>query len=421
MRISRRYVVAIGVLLLLGVFALLARWYETTRPQPGEIAASTTEVRVTNGSDRGPGSLREALFIAAAAGDKPTILIRVSKITLESALPPLVNPHGLSIAAQESGAEIDARALQGGPVLDVAGEDISITGLTIRNCPGAALLVRAARFRLTTATIESCDVGVDVAENARDLALERNRFTKNRIGVRFAASTPNAVLVRNEFSAHADAGVWAVRSEPDLRKAAISVHDNRFSDDRLGVIAGNVSILVERNNLSAAREAAVHLIGAGAVVSGNRVSGGAAMGIVAENARGAVIEKNELDRIAAYGVMVRGSANTLVRANRIHSCGYGLAFVLGDESSPSTAVDNSIIEPKYNGIDVIGDSPILRRNRVLQATAAALHVEDFQRPDGQKVRANPFREGNSFDVDSTAVAVDDAKRLNANVTPVAPQ
>ena len=48
----------------------------------------------------------------------------------------------------------------------------------------------------------------------------------------------------------------------------------------------------------------------------------------------------------------------------------------------SSAIDNTIIEPKFNGIDVIGDSPNLRRNQVLHAHAFALNVEDFRPPGG---------------------------------------
>jgi parallel beta-helix repeat protein len=140
----------------------------------------------------------------------------------------------------------------------------------------------------------------------------------------------------------------------------------------------------------------VHVVGAGAVIRGNRINGGASMGIVAENASGAVIDDNELEGLTAYGVMVRGSSNTLVRSNRLHNCGYGLAFVLGDKAKVSTAVDNTIIEAKFNGIDVIGDSPILRRNQVLRAHAYALHVEDFQPPNGQKVQSQPFLDNNNF-------------------------
>jgi len=203
-------------------------------------------------------------------------------------------------------------------------------------------------------------------------------------------------VASNEFTEDKDAGLWAVRSAPDSHDDVIGIHDNKFTEDGAGIVAGNVPVLAERNDFINSHEAAVHLVGAGAVIRANRISGGASMGIVAENARGAVIEENELEGLTAYGIMVRGSSDTLVRANRLHNCGYGLAFVLGNPRSVSTAVDNTIIEPKFNGIDVIGDSPNLRRNQVLRAHAYALHVEDFQPPSGPKVQSQPFLDNNNF-------------------------
>jgi hypothetical protein len=73
-----------------------------------------------------------------------------------------------------------------------------------------------------------------------------------------------------------------------------------------------------------------------------------------------------------------------------------MAFVLNDARSPSTAVENTVIEPKFNGIDVIGDSPILRRNHVLRPHALALKVQDFQQPGGGTVVAKPFLDNNAF-------------------------
>jgi hypothetical protein len=106
--------------------------------------------------------------------------------------------------------------------------------------------------------------------------------------------------------------------------------------------------------------------------------------------------------------MVRNSSNILVRSNKLHNCGYGFAFVLGDAKGASTAVDNTIIEPKFNGIDVIGDSPILRRNQVLRPHAFALHVEDFQPPaGGDRVQSKPFLDDNTFEkpaIGSTSTA-----------------
>jgi hypothetical protein len=409
MHINHRTALGLGVLVLLGGFVLLARWRDSTPAEPGGSDGGVSAI-VTNGADRGPGSLREALFLAAAARGSATVLIRVNHIAVETPLPPLVNSHSVSITAQEPGTIIDAHALDGGAVFDVAGANASITGVTIRGCPDAAVLLRAARFHLMSSTIENCDVGVDIAANARDFRLEANRFIRNRIGVRFAASNPNAALKRNEFVENTDAGVWAVRGTLDGRSAAaISVSSNKFNGDRVGIVAGNVSLLMEGNEIIRARESGVHLVGAGAVVRANRVRESAAMGIVAENARDAIVEENELDHLGAYAIMVRGSVNAMIRANRIHNCGYGMAFVLGEAAHPSTAVDNSLIELRYDGIDVIGDSPILRRNRVMQAQVAALHTEDVERPgdkpgERNKTAAKPFLDDNTFAVAQPAVA-----------------
>ncbi|MBV8974092.1 MAG: right-handed parallel beta-helix repeat-containing protein, partial [Sinobacteraceae bacterium] len=236
---------------------------------------------------------------------------------------------------------------------------------------------------------------------------EANRFSGNRIGVRFAASNRNGLVAGNTFSSSRDAGVWAVRAEPDARNSAITIRENHFDGGRSGVVAANVALTLERNEFSANAESAVHLLGAGAVVRGNHISGGQGMGIVAENASESVIEDNELDHLGAYGIMVRGSASVLVRANRVHNSAYGMAFVLGQPHRPSTAVDNTIIAPQFNGIDVIGDSPILRNNKVLQARAYALHVVDFEQPGGGgRVSAHPALENNNFRADSAAATAE---------------
>jgi parallel beta-helix repeat protein len=396
MAVKRRSIAAIGVFVLLAAVVGLGHWYETQRVQPGHSTSKMVTVHVTNAGDRGPGTLREALFIVAAATTPTTISIEIPTIKLETALPALVNGRGVRLVGQAAGSQIDAQALNAGPVFDVSGPNTSIEGITVTRCPAAAVLVRAVHFRLSATTIDSCDVGVEVAENASDTLLERNHFNKNRVGVRFGASGHNTAVANNEFREDKDAGLWAVRSAPDSHDDVIGIHDNKFTEDTAGIVAGNIPVLVERNDFINAHESDVHVVGAGAVIKGNRINGGASMGIVAENASGAIIDDNELEGLTAYGVMVRGSSNTLVRSNRLHNCGYGLAFVLGDARKVSTAIDNTIIEAKFNGIDVIGDSPILRRNQVLRAHAYALHVEDFQPPNGQKVQSQPFLDNNNF-------------------------
>jgi Right handed beta helix region len=386
---------AVGVLASLGVAAALDYWRETPTPQPLRSAEKAVLVHVTNAGDRGPGTLREALLVVATATGQGNISIEVPRINLESALPAFVNGHGVKLLGRTPGAQIDARALGAGPVFDISDPNTSIEGITIENCPAAAILVRGAHFRLSASTIVSCDIGVEVADNASDTRLEGNHFIKDRLGVRFGAAGHNSAVVNNEFREDKDAGLWAMRAIPASHGDVIAVHDNQFTSDGIGVVAGNIAVLVEHNEFIAAHDADIHLVGAGAVIRDNRIKG-ASMGIVAENARGVDIDRNELEGLAAYGVMVRGSSNTLVRGNRLRNCGYGLAFVLGDAREVSTVVGNTIIEPKFNGIVVIGDSPILRHNEVLRAHAHAFRVEDFQAPDGHKTRSQPFLDDNNF-------------------------
>ncbi|HEX4049947.1 MAG TPA: right-handed parallel beta-helix repeat-containing protein [Steroidobacteraceae bacterium] len=391
-----RSVLSIVVLLIVAGFALLGRWYAGHHTQSA-LAPSAFTVAVTSSADRGPGTLREALFVADAAPAAANVVIRVASIALQSALPPIVNPHGTQVQAPPGGVQIDARAIApGSAVFDIDSEHVSLDGVSIHQCAGTAILVRASLFRLTASTISACDVGVEVAANANELALENDRFESNHVGIRFTSSSRDSQIVKNEFSANTTAGLWLVASQAQPAADPISVHDNQFNADATDVVVGNVPALVENNDFTAVRDAAVHVIGAGTVVRNNRITTGAAAGILVENARGAVIDGNELDHLAGYAILVRGSADTLVRSNRIQSCAYGMAFVLGDRQQPNSALDNSLIDLKYNGIDVIGESPILRRNQVLEARALPLHVQDFTSPGGTLVRAQPLLERNSF-------------------------
>jgi len=392
---QQMWAAVVTVLLVAGV--ALGSWFYRFGHPPAGAGSGDVSVSVTSPDDMGPGSLREALFIAASAKGRASVLIVTRKLTLKTALPPLMNPHGMRFIAQPAGAEIDAQALPGGAVLDVVGPNTSIEGVILRNCPGAAVLLRAAHFHMHASVVESCDVGVEVAANAADVLLEDNRFANDRIGVRFAAPSAEAAVVGNIFAQARAAGLWAVRGEAAMPDTAIQVHDNHFTGDYSGVVAGNIPIVVEHNEFAGnAPEAAVHLIGAGAVIRNNHISGPGALGIAAENARAALIEGNEFEQLGSYALMLRNSAGAMVRANRVMACASGMAFVLGDPGHPSTAIGNTIADPKLDAIDVIGDSPILKDNQVVRPHALALRVTDYAQAGGPGVRAHPVLQGNNF-------------------------
>jgi hypothetical protein len=381
---------------LLAVIAVASWWFRSGHFAAGPGSADVT-VSVTNPDDMGPSTLREALFVAASAKGRATVLIATRKVTVKTPLPPLMNPHGLRLVAQVPAAEIDAQGLAGGPVLDVVGPNSSIEGVTVRHCPGAAVLLRAAHFRMGSSVIDSCDVGVEVVANAADVLLQGNRFVNDGIGVRFSAANSDATVVGNIFTHSKAAGLWAVRGESGESGDPMHVRDNHFTDNHGGIVAGNIPIVVEHNEFAGnAPESAVHLIGAGAVIRANQITGPGAMGIVAENAREALIEGNELTRLSSYALMLRSSAGAMVRVNRVAGCASGMAFVLGDPAHPSTAIGNTITDPRLNAIDVIGDSPILRDNQVVRPRALPLRVTDYAQAGGPSVRAQPLLQGNNF-------------------------
>jgi hypothetical protein len=395
---AKHQLAAAGVVVLLIAVVAAVSWGDRgARPVSSPLAAEV-EVSVTSSDDVGPGSLREALYIAGSAKGHASVLIVARKVIVRTPLPPLMNPHGIRLLAQPPGAEIDARSLAGGAVLDVVGADTAVEGLVVRNCPAAGVLLRATHFHLRASTIESCDVGVEVAANAGDLLLDANRFAMDRIGVRFAAPNQDAAVVGNDFEQSTAAGMWAVRgADAGTTDAVIRVRDNRFTGNHSGMVVGNIPVAVEHNEFAGnAPDAAVHLVGAGAVIRDNRIRGAAPLGIVAENARAARIEGNELSGFSSLAVLLRSCAGAVVHANRIADSSSGMAFVLGDPEHPSSVTGNTISDPRLDGIDVIGDSPILRDNQVVRPHALALRVTDYAQAGGQSLRAHPTLEGNNF-------------------------
>ena len=131
MALKRRSVIAIGVFVLLAVVVAAGHWYETRRVQPGGTTEKDVTVHVTNAGDRGPGTLREALFLVAGATGPRTISIEIPSIKLETALPALVSGRGVKVVAQAAGTVIDAQSLNAGPVFDVSGPNTSIEGVTV--------------------------------------------------------------------------------------------------------------------------------------------------------------------------------------------------------------------------------------------------------------------------------------------------
>jgi nitrous oxidase accessory protein NosD len=162
----------------------------------------------------------------------------------------------------------------------------------------------------------------------------------------------------------------------------------------MSLVLGNVPALVENNQFTRASEVAVYLIGEGAIVRGNHISDGAGIGVFAHTTQGAIIQGNEMDHNRTLGVLVRSAQNNLVENNKVYNNGYGIASVLGDPQRPNVLSQNLLLSQQFDGLILIGDSPVVRGNSMMDNRLAGLRILDFLPTQGARVNSQPFLAAN---------------------------
>jgi parallel beta-helix repeat protein len=379
---------------MMGLLLLLQYWLAANRP--AAVFHADVEFVVTSPLDRGPGSLREAILAASTAPARASIVIRAAKIVLQSPLPPLANPEGIVLVGAPGPAEIDAAQLDFGAVLDIAAPYSIVHNIKIGNAPGNGIVARAAGLRMTKLTLTDCDICIAVASGISDVVIEESRFERNRIGIWLEANNAAIVIRSNQFSSHRDAAVWAVPANISGMPLAskLEVSKNRFERDRLSVVLGNIPALVQDNQFTRAREVAVYLMGEGAIVRGNRITGGSGIGIYAHTTQGTVIQNNEIDHNSKMAVLVHSASNSVVENNNIYNNGYGIASVLGSRAQPNVVAHNLLLNQQLDGIILIGGSPVVRGNSMMSNQLAGLRILDYLPAEGIRVNSEPFLAAN---------------------------
>jgi parallel beta-helix repeat protein len=357
------------------------------------------ELTVTNPEDRGPGSLREAIFAANLATDPTRIVILVPRLTLLTPLPPAVARRGIEIVAADSNAEIDAEGLQAGPVLDVRSPGVHVRGLRIRGAGGVGILVGAPGARLDRVDFVRCGVGLEQLADGGGLTVEEATFRQNSVGARLRPSGEITAIRRSRFQRNSEAGVWAVgggsATAPSTGRLVVS--DSRFEDNQLGMVVGNLMATIQDNDISGSREAGIYLAGRGATVRRNRVRGGARVGVLAALTEAAVITDNEIDHNSAVGIVVNSARNTVVQDNRVYQNGYGIVVAFGAGRSPNRVTGNSVLAHSWDGLFVVGGSPVLERNRATNNRLAGMRILDFRPPRGASLVADPLLAQNTLE------------------------
>ncbi len=394
MRLRQRDLALIGVVVVLGVVALLEVPIRALRPAAD--AYSAVELEVVSARDRGPGTLREAILEADRIPRRARIVIAVPRVAVRTPLPPIGNPHGVVIHPREGVAEIDGRESPGGPLVTLRAPGSRLRDLRFAGSPGTALEVSAAGVELTNLTFVHCETGIRIGEGAADLAILESHFEANGIGLMVGGSAPGVRVANGSFRGHRVAAVWAVLPAPPRGAGRpLVLEENAFAGDRIGIAAGNMPIRVTANEFSGAKESALALFGSGVQVRANRIRGGELNGLVAVGTRGLEVTGNEVDHNRAVGIVVNAGRQSVVHGNHIYRNGYGLVSVFAEDSSDVMS-ENSVLDQRLDGVVVVGGSPMLRANRAVGNSAAGLRILDYLAADSRRRPAQPFLDGNTL-------------------------
>lgn len=390
---ERRYLGLAAFVAVPLLIALTAGRSESLRPQPAELRGATT-VTVISSRDSGGGTLREAIAAAARNDGAVRIVVNTPRITLLAPLPPLVNAAGVVIDAASSHCELDAAGAGDVAALQVASARSTVAGLRIRNARGSGILVRAAGVTLRDVTIRDSSDAV-VLSGAPGALVERSLFDRNTNGIRIDGTSPGAVVRGCTFQRHDSAGIWAVNGTP-APAFALRIENNAFRNDRVSIVVANLGATITRNDIRRAADNGMYLMQSRSVVRANRVLGGEGSGILADGGDNLLLERNEIDHNAGVGILVRSCRNAGVQGNSIYANAYGIATVFGDRAAPNVIADNLVMMQRVDGLFLIGSSPLLRGNRILQNGGAAARVLDFVPWSGPRVAADPRFDANTI-------------------------
>jgi hypothetical protein len=384
------------------LIALTASRSESLRPRPPELRADAS-LEVISSRDTGGGTLREAITAAARHGGRVRIIVRPKRITLLSPLPPLVNAGGVVLDASESRCELDASSLGDIAALQITSPNSAVSGLRVRNAREAAIVVRAPRATIRNVFVGDSADGV-VLSGAPDSVIEQSAFERNSNGVRIEGTSPRAIVRGCTFRNHDGAGIWAVSSARN-DAPVVRIENNAFRDDRIAIVVVNLGAVIARNDIRRAVENGIYLMQSRSAVRSNRILGGAAGGILADRADNVRLEQNEVDHNASVGVMVRSSRNAAVQRNVIYANAYGIASIFGDRGAPNVIAENLVMNHRVDGVFIVGSSPLLRANRLLQNRGAAARVLDFVPWIGPRIVSDPRFDGNTLTGNALNAAV----------------
>jgi hypothetical protein len=402
-------VVACG-LVTLGA-AITSRTEHRDAPLDGRASA---EFVVTSTRDAGPGTLRDAILAADRLSSRCRVVIKVPRIAIESALPALINPHGIELDAAAGAGTIDADRETKGPAIEVKGTGSILTGLHVLHAHGYGILIDASGVQLVSVTVQDSKVGIMLGASASGAIVRTSTLEHDETGLMAEPGIRQVTLASDIFRLNTRAGFWFVgsaaarRGGPADATAAdplIRVLDTVFEKNATGIVLANEASLMQKDHFID-NQTALTVLGGSAVIDHSEISGSEADAVSVISGRSVVLDGNTLVDNKATALMVRDS-DVSIETNTVARNGVGLVVIGGPGGFTPLVKGNRITDNRGDGIMLIGGALLLEDNQLLSNRGAALRPLDFVAGNTRlsaepRSRGNVFH-GNGLDVAPTAV------------------
>jgi hypothetical protein len=374
----------------------------------GGLPPAPADFVVADSRDAGPGTLRDAILAADRSTSRVRIVVKAKRIALESALPAIINPHGVEIEAAPEAGTIDAQRQASGVTLSIGSRGSVLRGLTILGARASAILVNAEDVQLDSLTVRDSKIGVLLGAGARGLSVRNADFEHDDTALTAEGDARSLTVASSIFRDSTRAGLWLVGApartpagdaEQAMRDGA-RVIDSVFERNASGIVVGNRPLAIRKSRFLDNRASAVLVLGGAMRIEDSEIRGSGDAAISVMSGTAVSVARNTLMDNASTAILIRDSEVTVEHNTLRHNA----SGIVGIASRPALAVairDNLITQSAADGITLIGGSAVVERNQIVGNHGAALRTLDLVADNG-RIGASPrFQEnvlkGNAVD------------------------
>jgi hypothetical protein len=381
---SRVGILMIVSLVCLGTAVTLRNFRPAAYARP-----SVNELLVTSEQDAGPGTLRDAILAADRLSARARIVVSAKSISIESALPALINAHGIDIDTTSGAGNLDAQRQMQGAVLQVMAPASTVRGLHIVHAHTTGIVVNAPGVQLDSVAVSDSKNALLLGEAASGCVIQAATFERNETALAAQGDVRDVTVLKSSFRDNSHAGFWFVgpsgkQAAADSPRAGadgsvreqVRILDSLFEKNGSGVVIANHPTLVRQSRFLGNRESAVLIMGGAARVEDSEIRETRGDAISVLSAYPVTVAHNSLLDNAGTAIMVRDSGVTIER-NSLERNGYGVVSIATAKSLAPVIRDNLITATRGDAVTLIGGASTLAHNRLLKNAGAGIRTLDL--------------------------------------------